>query len=102
MARKLSHMIELAIEVESENGAEDLTPGEILNALRKLTSDLEQNFDPDRFDVVNTCLISKDPRILRRLIEDFEFEFNPGENCHHGNTWGSNCAECLEEEDSRS
>ncbi len=57
-----SHMIELAIEVETKNKADDVTPGEILDALRLLVRNMEQNFDLDRFQVVDTCLISKDPR----------------------------------------
>lgn len=57
-----SHMIELAIEVETKNDAEDVTPGEILDALRVLVRNMEQDFDFDRFQVIDTCLISKDPR----------------------------------------
>ena len=30
--------------------------------------------------------------------EWLEFEPIPGENCQHGNTWGSGCAECTEGE----
>ena len=29
--------------------------------------------------------------------EYLDFESIPGENCHHGNSWNSNCAECLDE-----
>lgn len=29
--------------------------------------------------------------------EYLDFEAVPEENCHHGNTWNSNCAECIEE-----
>ena len=57
-----SHMIELAIEVETKNDADNVTPGEILDALRLLVSNMEQDFDFDRFQVIDTCLISKDPR----------------------------------------
>ena len=57
-----SHMIDLAIEVETKNDANNVTPGEILDSLRALVRNLEQDFEFDRFEVVDTCLISKDPR----------------------------------------
>lgn len=57
-----SHMIELAIEVETKNDADNVTPGEILDALRLLVSNMEKDFDFDRFEVIDTILVSKDPR----------------------------------------
>jgi hypothetical protein len=55
-------MIELAIEVETKNDADNVTPVEILDALRLLVSNMEQDFDFDRFEVIDTILIRKDPR----------------------------------------
>ena len=57
-----SHMIELAIEVETRNCEYTIKKEEVLDALRRLIDNMEQDFDWDRFQVTDSILISKDPR----------------------------------------
>jgi len=51
---KFSHMIDMAVEIESDNEGDDLTRDEILGAVSKFLNSMITDFDMDRFCVVDT------------------------------------------------
>ena len=57
---KFSHMVDLAVEIESDNDQDNLTENEILGAVAKFLNSMRFEFDMDRFCVVDTIEESQD------------------------------------------